>query len=1638
MRALAACLFAAAFAACSKIDAKPAEKKLNPPKRVQITPRPAETLQVTSAQAVSESPRFAWIRFSRPLDPAQDLRGVVRFSTGAFTARVEGGALKVFPEEAGSAFDLILEPALRARGGLRLDRRYETRVVFGSVNPQVRFTGGGVILPDNDVLSIPFEAVNARAVQVTAFRVYADDVGQFLQVNAINGDQELGRVGRFLWRKTIRVEPGPPDQWRRLALDAGDLLRGHRGALIRLTLSLDRASADVACSESAAREPAAAEEPPKSDDEPVAVKEASSWDYYEGEGMGGERLDRNDPCKDAYYQHAPGTRDSRNFLASDIGLIAKLDRKGGLRVAASSLRAALPLAKVSVSAHNFQGAVIGRGETGADGIARLELKGKPFYLTAKKDGDRGYLKVADGLALSMSHFDVGGQRVDEGLKGFLYGERGVWRPGDEMHLTLIVQDKDGRLPAGHPAVLRLHDPRGRLALTETNAEPVGGFYRFSVRTPEDAPTGLWTARVRVGGAEFVKEARVEAVIPNRLKLDLDFGRSSLKSSAEGQQISLAAQWLHGAKAGGLKADVTLKLTAEQTKFGRFTDHVFDDPARQLAAEPRVVFEGTLDADGRASFPLTDPAGPGAPGMLTAQFHARVFEEGGAFSSTRQTVPLHPYGRYIGVKLPKGDQARNMLLTDKTHEVSLVALDADGRPASARARVSIHQLGWKWWWDQSGESLAQFNAGTHADEVGAEEVAIKDGRGRWTFSVKYPSWGRYMVRACDADGGHCAGQIFYIDWPGWAGKAREQSGAGANALSFDTDKLEYSVGETARVRLPAAPGARALVSVENGTRVLSQRWVALSSEPATVSIALTKAMAPNIYVSAFLTQPHQGKANDRPIRLYGVQAIAVKDPTTELSPVIGAAAEWRPESRPEIAVSEGRGRAMTYTLAVVDEGLLGLTGFATPDPRGHFYRKEALGVSTWDLYDHVVGAYGGEIERLLSIGGSETLADAGEREASRRFPPVVRFYGPFELKAGEKKKHVVPLPPYVGAARVMVVAGSKSAFGRADKSIPVRQALMVQPTLPRVVGPGEEIVVPVSVFAEGGVKSASVSLDVEPPFAHAGPRVAQALFPKPGESLVFFKIKSGGRISSGKISVTAESGAEKARAETRLSVRAPNPATAKQVGAWIEPGSSWRTRVVPHGVPGTNELVLETSSLPPLNIESRLGELIRYPHGCLEQTTSTLFPQFFLPGLIKLSEAEKAEVDKNVKGGIDRLRGFQAGSGGFNYWPGGGENPHAFATSYVGHFLIEAERRGYSLPPEMRSRWERFQKDRALAWAPGGGEPAFEQAYRLYTLAVAGKPEMGAMNLLRGEASLTGLARWVLAGAYQAAGVQDASDDLANSADVNLPAVGYASSDFGSPLRDKALLLQILTLRREIERSVPVAKEVSGSLTSETWHHTQALAQSLMALARHYGESGGDRGFKYEVAAGEGPAQPVVSAEPIHRRKIWRFPDSGGDVVVRNTGPRRLYAAVVSRGVPPAGGETAHSSGLSLSAEFSSDPGTLRQGAQAAGKLIVKNTTPRRLDNLALTFIAPAGWEIHNTRWDGLAGKTSRLDYQDFRDDRVSSYFGLNPGERVEVPLTFTAAYAGRYYLPAVYAEAMYEASLNANTEGRWIVVERAR
>jgi uncharacterized protein YfaS (alpha-2-macroglobulin family) len=1232
--------------------------------------------KVTNFKVEQGSTQHVVIQFSDPLNEKQNLQGLISLAdVGTLDFEIKDNEIRVYPpvRQTGSK-TLRLEAGVRNILDYKMKEGSSMEITFEQLNPAVRFTGKGSILPSTDGLVLPFEAVNLKTVDVEIIKIFEKNIVQFFQVNEFDGGEELRRVGKPVLKKAISLEnAGVTDlgRWNRFTLDLSKMINTEPGAIYQVRIGFKRTYLAYVCE--GGEETANGNQMTivGAEDWEQQEDEFSNWDsyedYYYGDDYDWEQ--RDNPCHSSYYTSNRTIR--KNILASDLGLLAKRGGDGNTVIFVNDLKSTQPLSGVILELYDYQQQLIGSGSSGTDGKAVIATKETPFLLLAKTGAQRGYLKLPDGESLSISNFDVQGESVSKGLKGFLYGERGVWRPGDSLFLTFILEDKLKLLPASHPVVLELQNPQGQITNRIVRSGGEHGFYKFGTKTSADAPTGNWTARVKVGGADFSQLIKIETVKPNRLKINLDFGVDKLTAGNNNISGDLQVNWLHGAPGRNLKATFEVLLTKAETKFQRYPDFTFDDPSREFSSEATTVFEGFTDDNGHATVNATLESTGGSPGMLNAVFRGKAFEESGNFSIDRFSIPYYPYQSFTGIRLPPGDKARGMLLTDTTHTVDIVTVDANGNPVSRNnIEITIHEIEWRWWWDSQGED-ANFMSSNTARLVVKGNTSTVNGKGTWKFKIKTPEWGRYFIKAYDPVSGHSTGKVVYIDWPGWAGRARNAT-QGATMLSFNSDKPTYSIGEKATVNIPGSDAGRALVSVENGSRVIQTYWVETKKGDTPFSFDITRDMTPNVFVNITLIQPHAQTVNDLPTRLYGVIPIKVEDPETHLEPQISMPDVLEPGKEVVIKVSEKSKRNMTYTLALVDEGLLDLTRFKTPDAWNRFYAREALGVKTWDLYDAVIGAYGSRIERLLAIGGDGEAATKEDDAKANRFKPVVKFLGPFTLNGGTAEHRFI-MPQYIGSVKTMVVAGYEGAYGKTEKATPVRKPLMVLATLPRVLGPEEKLKLPVTVFTmEKNIKNVKIDVKASGLLQAATP--SQSVSMTGADMTVDFDLSVKSGIGIGKIEVTASSGSYSATDVIEIEIRNPNPPVSKVQENILEAGKSLNTTVTPVGMTGTNSATLEVSSIPPINLGQRMRYLLQYPYGCIEQTTSSVFPQLYLEQVKVLTDGEKAAIQNNVKAAIERLKLFVTRDGGFAYWPGN-EDSDSWASTYAGSLLSGSRSKG---------------------------------------------------------------------------------------------------------------------------------------------------------------------------------------------------------------------------------------------------------------------------------------------------------------------------------------------------------------------------
>ncbi|MDG1913743.1 MAG: MG2 domain-containing protein [Crocinitomix sp.] len=1597
---------------------------------------------------VNHAPQqYVKIHFSDPLSSSQFLEGLIYLDDNDVNIVADGQVVMVYPTERVTGSDrLQVNRGIKNSNGDKMNNSESYKIYFEDISPDFELIGDGNIVPKTGDAHFPFSAINIIAVDVTITKIYEDNMMQFLQVNDIDGTYQLRRVSREVHEERIELNPdGDLDlhYWNNFSIDLSKYVDMDLGSVYRVELSAKKEYSLYDCEDSKQGDKNLTTFNFTSTNEPWTESDWGDnyyyYDYYDDYGYDYDYdySDRDNPCKDYYYRYKTI---ARNVLVSDIGIIAKAGADKSMHVVLTDLNTTEPISGATVKFYDYQQQFLGEVDTDGDGMAIAHLDRKPFLLIAEHGDQKGYLKLKDGESLSLSKFDVSGETVQHGIKGFIYTERGVWRPGDSLYISFMMEDKADLLPSSHPVKFEFINPQGIVVDEQKSTRSVNGLYDFRTATNPEDETGNYSARVSVGNRKFHKTIKVESVKPNRLKIELSFDGEMLTQTAS-RKVNLESKWLHGAIAGDLKTKVDVHLVATQTAFKKFNGFVFDDPLKEFSAEDKTIFEGKLDDQGKVSFDHGISLTSSAPGMLKAYFTTKVFEKGGDFSIDRTSVVYSPYDEYAGLRVPEGDLYGGALVTGKNHYLDLVTVNDDGKLVDGQVNVQVYKLEWRWWWDSYDNDLASYIARTGTVPVSQKRVKTTGGKGQFDFRIDQPEWGRYLILVEDEKSGHVAGKIVFVDWPYYA-RANRRDSENATMLSFSADKENYTTGETVKLSIPTPSEGKALVSLESGTKIINKFWVDTEKGETTVTFETTDEMDPNVFVHVTLIQPHQAVTNDLPIRMYGVIPIYVEDPASHLNPVIQMVDVLRPETTTTIKVSEKTKKPMTYTLAIVDEGLLDLTNFKTPDPWNHFNAREALGVKTWDMYDYVMGNYGEELDKLLAIGGD---ADGDGKKAAKanRFKPMVTFLGPFEYD-GSTNSHTIEIPNYVGSVRVMVVAGENSTYGNAEKTVPVRNPLMVLGTLPRVVGPSETVTLPVNVFAmEKQIKNVSVTVKTNSFFTIDGKKTKAITFNKVGDKIVNFNLKVAEKTGIGKVSIIATSGGQKAAYDFEIDVRTPNTEQTKTVEKVLNAGESFTSSVDYFGIAGTNQSYLEVSNFPPIDLGRRLDYLLAYPHGCIEQTTSSLFPQLYLAELVELDPQKQAGIQANVNAGIERIKLFQTSNGGFSYWPVGIYD-NEWGTNYAGHFLVEAEKKGYSVPSALKTKWLKYQKRQARNWSKANATTDkaryddLTQAYRLFTLALAGKAELGLMNRLRERTDLSIPAKWRLAAAYKLAGQQEAALSLIQGTSTSVPEYQELSYTYGSNSRDEAMILETLVLLDRKVEGAELAKTIANRLNKNSWMSTQTTAYCLLAVSKFVGENKAEdkMKFSYKINGEAGSRNSDMTMVSFD------LGGKGKQIELKNTGEGILYVRLITKGIPLGGDEEVMAKNISINVNYFDMQNNriqvdkLEQGKDFIAEITVSNPGTRgKLKELALVHIVPSGWEIHNSRMDQYNSNSSDyFTYQDLRDDRVFTYFNLNANQKKTFRVQLNSSYLGKFYLPGISVEAMYDHSIYARTKGKWVQV----
>lgn len=1592
---------------------------------------------VLRAEVKDDGDQKVDITFTEPILPNQNFEGLIEVES-ASNVRYSAlsNVVSVFMSERLTGEKKIkIHKGLKNFRGNKMDSSATAIVEFKGPKPALRMESKGSILPNSQGLLFPFESIGIHTVDVRIIKIKEQNMHQFLQANELDGYDELTRVGKIAIEKTIRIIADtvmPQNQWTTHILDLGKLIQPEPGSLYRVCIRFKKTYTFLPCRNQKEEE----------DSEyiyDVAPEMDKSWSEYgwHGEGFDGYDTWRNDsdePCEDRYYR---GGAISKNILASDIGVIYQEEKNKTARIVATNLLNAQPLGHTEVTLYSYTHEKLASGVTDDEGFLHLPLGEKPFLLVAKKNKQRAYLKLTNSNCLATAKFNVEGTDQGNGLKGFLYAERGVWRPGDSVFLNFVLNDKNNPLPENHPIQFELSDPDGKVMFKKILTENAGHIYPLYFKTSDNAPMGSYTAKVTVGNAVFTKNILLEFIVPNRMKLNSNIEGKILTTNDSVTTVQV--KWLNGAVAKGLKTQATITLRPDRNCFPKYQEFSFIAPYNENFKASFELPETQTNDSGTATFRNAAMQVPDASGMLKVSSVYKAYEQGGGFSIDKADAGLSLFDSYIGIKRPAGTQYSGSLDNNKSYPFGYIILDKNQTKVPGHhVQLKIYEMQYQRWYEADEYDITSFRTQNSKICIKDTQWVASTGDGTFNFGNIGKKYGRYMIVLKDLASGHETGCVVIFDDPSWDRYGNEDADY-ESIVQLSVSKANFKVGEKVQLNVPAGDNANILINIQSDAKVLQQFWVKGSTSHKAIEFTATSEMAPGIYIHATVLQPHHYTKDGSPIRQYGILPVKIEDPDTKLKPLISMKDEIRPETKSVLTVSEEGGKDMYYSLVLVDEGLLDLTHYKTPDIWQQMNAQQSLKIKTWDMFNQVIGAYSGKIQNVFTIGGDGSYGES-ENTKANRFKPAIVNLGTFHLKAGQKMQHSFSVPNYSGSMKAFVVAYHDGQSGSTSKAFFVRKPIMLLTSAPRVMSASETYRIPVTVFnMDKKAKKVSVTMNINGLSAYKF-NLSQSLnFKSDGDDVTNFELTLPEETGRLHVSVAATDGVEKATEVFDIDVKSTRPALNHQKVIAVAPGATLLLDLKPKGLKGSYRPALDMSDVVHFDFGNRLDYLIEYPHGCVEQTTSSAFAQLFLNDVQDISKQEAEDIKKHVESVIKKLSQYQTYNGGFAYWPYQ-YDVNEYASVYVLQFMTEAQRKGFEVPKYMLDNAVSYQKQKAARYENTADPAAYEykdaqltQAYRLYILADINKPDISAMNKLLESTLQSDLSKALLSKAYNSIGRNNTALELTRNISVSRARFTYSS--FSSDLRDRSMLLMALQNNANTIACQPLAEQIAAEL-STGWNSTLTTSMALVALSKYYGLSS-PVAKKYSING-----RPTVMTK--HSQRIDLSHEGvGSKLDFKNNADRKVYLTLNEYYAELNDIAPLVNNGMQLKVTYlNMNNGVINETALPHStnfrvKIQVTNTNTVALQQVALDYFIANGWQFISNRYldDDEVNKNSPCDFKNVQDDRINMFFNLGPKETKTFFVQLNASYKGRFYLPLVQCYPMYNEKYKAQVAGKWVIVK---
>lgn len=1350
------------------------------------------------------------------------------------------------------------------------------------------------------------------------------------------------------------------------------------------------------------------------------------------------------------------SNDSKIISLSDLGLIARKS-KDELLVFVNTLSTASPVAGATVKVISSTNQTILSGSTNGSGVVRFgDLKEKlktgqvswePRLIVVSYGADFNFLDLKHS-EIHDGRWELPGKRPSQN-EVFLYSQRNLYRPGDTAHFAAIVRTWDMEPEANTPFLFRVYSQNGDLITEKKKVTDAQGGFEISLPMGLDERTGSYNAEVLNVNEDVLQSYRfnVEEFVPDKIKVRLIAGQRQGRPG-DSLRFPLSGAYYFGSNCSDHKYEYRIRFQKQNFYSRKFREFHFRPVDRNQMTLDGLEGQGKLDLTGNDTLLFNVPKDLKAMGPVTGQVYATVFDNTGHTVSSRTSFDLITQENYLGVK-----SAGRYFSVNDNFEMQVVAVNnEDALTPGFPIVIEVHRADWK---QAMRKRAGGFAYVSEREPILVRRDTIRQGSKPHRYQMRIRKAGNYTVTVKAAEGGILENEL---EFSAYGREVATASSFGVNregSISILTDRDNYNTGQNARLLFTAPFSGRMLVTIERD-EVYEYRYLNVENNSAELVLPLSNKLVPNVVVSATLFRPQRTMGALPMTVAHGFTSLKVDNPNLELPIRIEAPERIKPGGTTSIAVRTAPLRDVRVTVAIVDEGILAIKNYKTPNPFAFMYAAREATVEGFDMYKDLLpevpsaqGATGGGD----GPGGSSRMRNPIQ---ARRYRPVAVWSGILRSDASGRVRTELTIPKeFNGQARIMAVAWHNDRFGAGDAPIVVKDDVVMMPGVPRFATAGDTLVIPVNLLnttTQSG--QARVTVQSTGPLKVLGKNSLELGLEPEGSASGSFRIVASNAIGVATLNFKL-SGMETAEHDLELAVRPPSPLETESGSGAISAGETATLKIPGGYYPQLHEARLRISNLPAMKFADHLEYLLRYPHGCAEQTTSAVFPQLYFAELAEIIAPDlykNSNAVHHVREGIRKLESMQRYDGGFSYWPGNGY-ANRWASVYVTHFLLEARAAGFSVNNSTLENAVRHIGEFAAAKATFTYvyyrdsrryeviKAEKETIYGLYVLALAEKADLPLMNYYKNHLEqLTGDSRYLLAAAFALTGDMASFESLLPGAWEPEEAERLTGRSFDSPVRSNAVMLNALV---DADPNHPFVEQLVSWLSenSDKIHSTQDRAWTFLALGKTIKKNAG-KSPEIEVLV---DGKLVTTYQDGHSKGYLEGLE-GIDLMGKTVTLRPLpgvkgkawYSWRID-GIRSGGGVKTKDRDNSLKVRrsyYTPEGQKYLQPLYRQGELVIcklELTSSKDVDNVAVMDLIPAGFEIENMRLSrgsfAWVKGLSSSQHLDARDDRAIYYTSLTAHRKQTFTYLCRVVNQGTFLLPPLGAEAMYDPGINSYVSG---------